>query len=1084
MTANPADTTFETIHALYEADFESPLTGQAGTRTESYFRALNTNTSGQNTMPVWLNFLNSAQRTRQVAIAARMHAQLTDDPVAPDFQSASWMTLGHYLRFTAHDHGESAKSYLKAYSGQLCDTVSAALAIIRLWRDDPQCTNARDALSTLRRKRNFPTVTMEEAKARFETLPEKNKEERANALIDLAIGAVIEWGDAGLALTVLDSATTLCRDASRLVEVYAAILTAVPDNTAMIDQAVAFMMSQKAWAQLESFDFEMERLPFKPSSTTLLGLSMMYSLKRTNPAKSSYLLNLCAMLYPSDFKQAVETQAWICMYAIEDDNFRFALFDSLEYLNDDALFVAVFSHFERFARSPQLRIHARMQHIRYISKNNGDAAIAIIQQGIRETPETMAAQVYDVLLYIQSNFASVNETKLFDAAELLYEKTAASQEFRSFLERFITQISPDETELRDLINHKCDMLKAISLDSHEIHSMASDEIFERCMAMLNEDNKASCMQTFFNWYDQKRDFKTALNLLDAIDAYLDKRERTPFKMLTAMLTEPTQYPTDTTSRTLALALVLEPENSVWKNVLESIDTYWIIVVQTVLRYLSYRSHEGTLLQMVLSKILCSPEMFYETLLNNFEACISFDELFEQVTNMSESHEQQPQLLEKMDETIDSFSGSTAQKNALYMKKYVLAERIKDDRTKLTCLKAILISTPDDPAALEKLRSIQPQTLKPHCLILYYQLKVLTENNPQIRLADQLALAAMYTQNSQLNNALELYHTIIDENPTCVEARRHLLDLLKSLGNWKSAENVLLSTIGTETDANTKYDALVELADIQSEHMLIPSRAMLTLFEALDTTPQNMANLHPKLCKLSEQIHSFSPLLDKYEEIATHSKDYDNRRAATILLAQVYANNLQKPALACNVMDEFYRRGGTKDPEFLGIFASFSAEIQDWDNYVLILKDMLPLFPDNLEKKAEIALSLAHVYNDKLNDSANAGLYAHIAADASPTSSQDWLEIADFYINCEPPETAIAPLYKAASLEPDNAQKGRILIEISKLCAELDRLKDAAEAMHLAVRYTEDLDLITPIAESLIALSTKNQNKAIFNQLCT
>ena len=1081
MIANPTDTTFETIHALYEADFESPLTGHAGTRTESYFRALNTNTSGKNTMPVWLNFLDSAQRTRQVAIAARMHAQLADDPIDPDLQSASWMTLGHYLRFTAHDHAESAKSYLKAYSGKLCDTVSAALAIIRLWRDDPQCTNARDALATLRRKRDIPTVTMEESKARFEKIPEENKLERANALIDLAIGAVMEWGDAGLALTVLDSASTLCSDAPRLAEVYAAILMAVPDNTAMIDQAVTFMMAQKTWMQLEIFDFEMERLPFKPSPTTLLGLSMMYSLKRTNPAKSAYLLNLCAVLYPAEFKQAVEKQAWICMYAIEDDNFRFALFDSLEHLNDDALFAVVFSHFERFARSSQLRIHARMLHIRYINKNNGDAALAIIQQGIRETPEHMAAMVYDALLYIQTCFTSVSAAKLFDAAELLYEKTSTSLSFKLFLDRFVANVSPDEIELRERIDKNNDMLKAIS---QEIHSMPSDEIFERCMAFLAEDNKTSCIQTFFNWYEQTREFKPALSLLDAMDAYIGKRETTPSQTIRGILKDPTQYPADTTSHILALALILEPENSAWKNALESIDTNWIIVVQTVLRYLSYRSHEDTLRQMILHKISGSPEMFYETLLNNFEACIGFDELFEQVTKMSESHEQQPKLLEKIDETIDSFSGSTAQKNALYMKKYVLAERIKDDRTKLTCLKAILISTPDDPAALEKLRSIQPQTLKPHCLILYYQLKVITETDPQKRLETQLALAEMYTQNSQLNNALELYHTIIDENPACQEARRHLLDLLKSLGNWKSAENVLLSAIGTETDTNAKYDELVELADIQAEHMLIPSRAMLTLFEALDTTPQNMTNLHPKLCKLSEQIHSFSPLLDKYEEIATHSKDYDNRRAATILLAQVYANNLQKPALACNVMDEFYRRGGTKDPEFLDIFASFSAEIQDWDNYVLILKDMLPLFPDNLEKKAEIALSLAHVYNDKLSDPQNAGYYAHIAADASPTSSQDWLEIADFYINSEPPENAIAPLYKAASLEPDNAQKGRILIEISKLCAELDRLKDAAEAMHLAVRYTEDLDLITPIAESLIALSTKNQNKAIFNQLCT
>ena len=412
----------------------------------------------------------------------------------------------------------------------------------------------------------------------------------------------------------------------------------------------------------------------------------------------------------------------------------------------------------------------------------------------------------------------------------------------------------------------------------------------------------------------------------------------------------------------------------------------------------------------------------------------------------------------------------------------MAQQLGDSRAVLSALKDILEADSNNRFALEKLEDLDPQDLKTHSQILYYQLRIYTEKNPELRLQYQLALAQLYSKSSQFNNAITLYHAIIDENPAQLDARYRLLTLLESQENWKSAENVLLALINTDTPKDERFNNLVRLAILQADHMSMPSRALLSLFAAADLCPEKLASLHDKMCAYSERLHSYTPLLDKYEDLAAHAESYDTRKSAVLLIANLYANYLKKPALACNALDDFYQKNATNDPDFLRLVSNFYKDIRHWNGYVQSLSNLLAI-SQNPQQNVSTALEIASVYADNLGDHGKAAQFAKTASQYGPQQASQWVEIAKYLLACENIEETVSALEHAAQLEVDPIQKATRLFEAAQLLSNIEQLDTATALFDQAIQISPDLELVTPIAESLIAHATAKRNKRAFLSLC-
>ncbi|MBQ9816998.1 MAG: tetratricopeptide repeat protein [Proteobacteria bacterium] len=1089
----------ETFDALNHAELFDIQSGLIGSKTEHFYHALSGVDQAMQSPIAWRRMFQSAKKTKSIAIAVKalqdtaMRAKNTPD------ESLHWMILGHFLRFVAQDSAESALAYANAYSDNWEDALCAILALHRLRRSEPQCEEASAAIAALQKKCPLKLDSKTKIEARIRNLPDDDPGTRAQAFIDLALNAILEGGDACRALEWIGMAQTLNPNVTNATEILASILRAVPDNLPIIQNIIHTITQKQAWKDLEQFAIISECLPFSLPDSCILDFSMMYATKLNNELRSAHYLYRCAFQNPKFWADAVLKQSWICLYATDHTVFRNALWEGIKLISNDHVTEAFLNHLGRFGKSPEIRTQAHATMIRQmISGGSPEKALKLLSGSIKDMPEQHAFAFYDLLSELIKPMLTPRDTafnaQILHTADILCIKTQSHELYRRFLFRF-WELFPEQQELtQDALTLRQSIQKKLSTDTAVTTNLPAPQaitpentpILASCLELIRNHQTNQAMQNYFEWFDVGADFGTALNILNLLHAAITEQKPFDFNIIKSTIAPEFVPDSDmaSVSTILALALILQPDDSPWLERIKSIHPCWDIVTKVLLQYLPYLFSGDLICDIIENSCLCnldenvSNEIFNAHLV----ACMKYDVLLKQVIRMSENNAQQNQLLEKMDEAIATFSGDVAQKNALYAKKYKTAEMLGDERVKMMCLRDILETTPNDAFAISELNRLKPEQLKPHSQILYYQLRILTEPIPSIKLENQIALAALYAQSSQINNAITLYHTIIDEHPEYPEARYRLLDLLESLENWKSAENVLLALINAETSPQNRYQSLVRLAVIQNERMMMPSRALLTLFAALDIDPLKLNALHARLCEISERLHSFSPLLDKYEDFATHSNDYVVRRTATLLLANVYAEHINKKALACNVLDEFYRNGGSNDPEFLQMMLSFNSSIQNWNGYVQVLSAQIKATQDNAEK-VKLALTAASICEKNLNDIPNALNFAKLAADANPQNSQAWIEIADYFVAADQSDNAIQPLRMAAELESNTNQKVLILLEASQILLENGKLNEAASLFHSIIQFNPELDKITPVAESLIAMATTRVDIDIFNLVC-
>ena len=1078
-------TPFKALTALNIADLSAPMLGIPGAQAFQLYHAIQDTPPASQSPVAWADFFHASQVSKNLVLVIRALKEKSNAATDPSQQHAASIILGHYMRFVANDLPEAIQAYRNAATANWDEALCALLSLRRLHRAAPQFDEAKSAIRSIQSSFPLNIPSQDTLVATLSQLATNDNQNRVKTYLQLAVATLLEWGDASGALNWLDMALSISPDYQGLANVASAIAIAMPDNAPALTHTLHILEKCNEPEQLAKLTKLLSFNIFKLSTQHCVILSMLCAKMLREPQKAARFLYLAALNNPHEFQTLVQEQAWICAYAAEYPDFCIALSESLKLIEDPVTIDNVRTYFERFSNTPTGKFGAALERTAHLIRTQQFArAIKKLNLIIRELPHSEAFEAFSLMssaiqFSAQTSCTAFN-AQLLSCAETLHKRLRNDALYCMFLTELLDatesiQIpSHDTIALKTSIQAKLSNLASTTHDPEE--PLEEEPILAACLSFIDQGNISQARHAFFDWFETGADLQEALTIFDKLDAASEARASHTASVNTAHIP-------------LILAVILQPQDPDLVDQLETAEDIseeaWLCIARKFIQYLPDVSLKDEL-ATVISHICCAhikPADAFTLLTDNILTSIRQDILLNQVILMSENTNQQKVMLAKLEESLATFKGDKAQRNILLAQKFKIAETLGDERMKMSCLKEMIEASHSDPFAVEALNKIDPETLKPHSQILYFQLKLYTDTSMDGRLHNQMQLASLYASTSQFNNAITLYHAIIDEYPEFLEARYKLLDLLVSLENWKSVENVLSALIQAEPTPQNRIQCLVRLAAIQNEHMLAPSMALQSLFSALDLDPAKLPALHAKLCDVCEKLHAFTPLIEKYETILQQTAIPALRRTATIYLAKIYSENLQKPALASNTLNEYYTHGGSQDPEFLRKALDIFQALDIPESIILYQSSLISFSSDSAEKIAR-SLQNAHLYLTRLDDVANAAICARNALQFGPDTAQQFTDIATILTLCNDVTFAAQALILASQHADAPHKKAQYLLETTRLLAQKDELAQAAAYFHEAILLSPSVELITPFAENLIAVSTSLGDKDAFNSICS
>lgn len=1085
---------FSALTALNIADLSAPMLGIPGAQAIHLYHALLDTPPESQSPIVWADFLQAAEVSKNLSLVVRALKERVRAANDEAHRHAASILLGHYMRFVANDIPEAIQAYRDAATSSWDESLCAILSLRRLHRAAPQYDQAKVAIRAIQSNFSLNISPKDELLSTLSQLPPEDHDARIKIYLQLAVATLLEWGDASGALNWLDCVLEISPAAKGLARIAAAIALAMPDNAPALAHTLNILEKCNEPEQIGRLALMLSFNIFKLPTSHYITLSMLCAKMLKQPLKAARFLYLAALNNPHEFQTAVQEQAWLCAYASEYPDFCIALNESLKLIDDYGTLDNVRTYFERFSSMLAVRYSAALDRTANLIRAQQFAkAIKKLNHIIREIPNSEAFEAYSLMgsaiqFSAQPSCTAFN-AQLLSCADALHRRTQNDALYCMFLTELLDATDSVQTPSHDVITLKSSIQAKLShlsegtIDSTE--PPKEEPILAACMALIDQGNITQARRTFFDWFETGSDPQEALIIFDKLDAASVSPQRTPLSE-TDLLSPDKDSPDAFLS--VSLALILQPQNTELLALLESSPSItqddWIEITRKFIQYLPDVSQADELAELI-SRICnnhLDPANAFSLLTDDILTCIRQDILFNQVIHMSEITNQQKAMLAKLEESIAEFKGDKTQRNALLAQKFKIAENMGDERMKMSCLKEMIEATHNDPFAVEALNKLDPETLKPHSQILYYQLKLYTDTSFDGRLKTQMQLATLYAHTSQFNNAITLYHTIIDEYPEYLDARYRLLDLLESLENWKTAENVLSALIQAEPTPQNRIQCLVRLATIQNDHMLAPTTALQSLFSALDLDNTKLPALHARLCDVCEKLHAFTPLIEKYENIFNQTAIPAIRRMTSIYLAKIYTENLQKPALAANTLDEYYKMGGSQDPEFLQKALSIYQNLNLPEAIILYQSNLISFSNDPSEKITRM-LQNADLYLNRLDDPANAAICARNALQLGPEDPRKCTDIATILTLCNDVTCAAQALILAAKLSDTPHKKAQYLLETTRLLSQKGELSQAVAYFHEAIQYAPPVALITPFAENLIALSTSSGDEDAFNGVC-
>lgn len=1104
---------------LNAASFTSPFRGLNGMCAPEYYKALQPRTLSPEGMRLaWGALVKSALATRNVAVVVRAFCELTENPPLTHEDLA--ILRGHVWHIFARDVIRSAHAYVTAAQHGDEDALCAAIGLQRLLRRDPQSDEVRHALDGLKRAGLLDVESKESLENRLATLDVDDESTRARAHLELAVATLLDWGDTSRALDWIELALGQNDEKSRIVRITSAVARAMVDVRPTLLRCVKILDYCEAHTIIGRLSEMTALFALEQTSTDDLDLifARTWALNLDDETRAAHFFyqGTLGLNDTAEWQKRLRKHEWIGQYAASHGAFWATLQEVIRQVHTPDVELELYASVEKYAqgetacqcalgRARRLTLSGRFEDalravtscfgekgvpdrsvirrcwdafvdLAHASAGQNAFALTLREAGQRLLQQSGDAAGYDILDRLLSR-ASSNDMLQRATQDLRSQWPDMDDSSESLNPAHSLTSAPPRVTPTDACPTDGESFRppALSSTSGLIAPKDYDDFAKVLFYVEHDAEDEACALFFDKCATTPSSSEHPLNALIRLDEAISTRHGQ---------NDPSKH--ELVSATLAFILSEGKDES--RNALTKIagndDEQWKTVARTLLRYVPF-AHDGhTCAQLVLE--ICQHrltlEQATEVLVEQFSHCVQFDSLFDQVSGMTENTQNQRQMLEKLDAAIAVFVGDVSQKNALYAKKYRLADLMGDERVKMMCLRDILETTPEDPFALGELQKVQPDAIKPHSQILYYQLLIYVDKNPAQRLEHQMILATLYSRASQVNNAINLYYAIIDERPDFLEARYRLLELLQSLENWKSAENILLALVNVETSDTRRILALKNLASIQADHMMMPARALLTCFAIIDLDPMQLNAMHEQMCDISERAKSFAALLDKYQDLASHAKTYEIRRMANVLLANVYAERLDNSVSACHILDAFFEKEGQNDAEFLKVVLNFYDDVHHWTGYVKVITALTQIIAQP-DERAQLALAGARVLALQLNEPIRAAQFARLAAQCGPTNPELWLEIANHLLQINAIQDVMDALAQAEKLENRPQKKLPILIEMTHLYIENGQLAPATAIFHQIVDLAPPLEQFTPIAEELIALATAQKNHDVFNELC-
>lgn len=530
---------------------------------------------------------------------------------------------------------------------------------------------------------------------------------------------------------------------------------------------------------------------------------------------------------------------------------------------------------------------------------------------------------------------------------------------------------------------------------------------------------------------------------------------------------------------MAMLLVIDPNNNAILHYLnaelQKNPGYWENVTQTMLNLQTFSPSQSALIQTAASIYadrLDNPEKGFNTLVAFLPENMNNLGYFQQATALAERANKHHQLLSIIDDAISIQDSDLDRRNDLLNKKFQIADLIGDDLIKLHTLQDILQENPNDEFAIDQVNSTNISQLKSQARISLLQLQVSIEKDPQESLAKQFQIADYYFLSSQYNNAINLYHSILDEYPDLLRAHYELYTLFLSLDNWKSAENSLLTIISLETEGEKNFQNLVQLASLQDQKLLVPSRALLSLFAALDIYP-DFEQLHPQLCALCIKLQSFSPLIDKYLDLAHNNPNYHVKKTALLHAANIYLDYLNEPQHAKEIYEKWMQEGGARDLGYIQYVAKFYKDHSDWQSYLKSLISTLDLCETEHEK-AQTLGQIGNVFASQLFDLESASVYMQKAVDLEPENPDLWLEFSKIYQAKDETLNAIEAL-KHAELYQEPSKKLPTLLALTQKHLDIHMFREAVHYFMEATSLGTSSHESSILADTLIEHAVQQQD---------
>ena len=328
--------------------------------------------------------------------------------------------------------------------------------------------------------------------------------------------------------------------------------------------------------------------------------------------------------------------------------------------------------------------------------------------------------------------------------------------------------------------------------------------------------------------------------------------------------------------------------------------------------------------------------------------------------------------------------------------------------------------------------------------------------------------------------------VLEIQPSNKAAYDQALELFSKLNDWRSYAQVMDRFLPNLVTDEEKVVTLRELARVQEHKLGARQVAFLQYCRALQLTPSN-DEIREQVERLAEETGSHEELAAVYEEIAETVPRGPLAERLYLTLARVQDTKLDDPSAAESSLRRILEFDPTNDMALERLGAMFARRGQNKE-YVVSLEQKLEA-AGSIERRKEILREIARVYDEQMNDPAEAegalvralelepdletlgvlvalqkrlGNHPAVAStlmrmrDISPTPedrARIQVEVAQVYErDLQDDEAAVEGYRQALEFDPANPQA---LASLEQLYSKLDRPAELLAVYERQIELTSD-----------------------------